>query len=190
MNCLDFEKLIALHVEGDLPERKGRAVAEHLKICEHCQEFAERLKASQGLLKSLAEESVDDAVLQELRGRVLSGLGTETERQRFPLWRYAVGAALAVLVVLAAITIRHPSKDRLAEVPRVTSPPSATLARGETPALARSSSLRVAKGKGVVRRRAHFRGSLPEGAKPQPSVQLTVKLVTDDPNVVVYWVVD
>jgi anti-sigma factor RsiW len=190
MNCLDFEKFIALHVEGDLPERKGRAVAEHLKICEHCQEFAERLKASQGMLKSLAEESVDDAVLQELRGRVLNGLVTETERQRFPLWRYALGAGLAVLVILAATTIRHPSKDRFAQVSRVTSQPPATVAMGETPALARSSSIRVAKDKGVAGRRARFRGSLPAGAKPQPSVQLMVKLVTDNPNVVVYWLVD
>ncbi len=195
MNCAGFEKLIALHVEGDLPERKGRAVVEHLKICQHCQEFAEKLKASQALLKSLAQESVDDAVLEELRERIVNRLGTTTERQRFPVWRYAVGAGLTALVVLAAITIRHPSKDRVAEVRRVTSQQLATEAVGQAPTLARSSSVRATKGKRAVHRREHFQGSLRAGtkqqqSKQQQSVQLTVKLVTDDPNVVVYWLVE
>jgi anti-sigma factor RsiW len=190
MNCKGLEKLIALYVEGDLPEAKGRAVAEHLKICGHCQKFAEKLKASQALLKSLAEESVDDGVLQELRGRVLKGLGTEAERQWFPLWRYALGAGLTALVVLAAITIRRPSKDRVVRVPRVTSQPLATEAAGQAPTLARSSSARAAKGKRVVHRREHFRGSLTASTKQLESQQLTVKLVTDDPNVVIYWLVD
>ncbi len=190
MNCAGFEKLIALHVEGDLPERKGRAIAEHLKICEHCQEFAEKLKASQALLKSLAEESVDDAVLEELRERIVNRLGTATERLWFPVWRYAVGAGLTALVLLAAITIRHPSKDRVADVPRVPSQQLATEAAGQAPTLARSSSARAMKGKRAVHRREHFQGSLKASTKPQQSVQLTVKLVTDDPNVVVYWLID
>jgi anti-sigma factor RsiW len=190
MNCAGFEKLIALHVEGDLPKRKGRAVAEHLKICEPCREFAEKLKASQALLKSLSQESVDDAVLEELRERILNRLGTATERQRFPVWRYAVGAALIVLVVLAAITVRRPSKNRVAEIPRVTSQPLATVAVGQAPALPRSSFARAAKGKRAVHRREYFQAPLTASAKPRQSAQLTVKLVTDNPNVVIYWLTD
>lgn len=188
MKCPDFEKLIALDLEGDLPQRKGKAVAEHLKGCRPCQEFTEKLKESQTLLKSLAQESVDDGVLQELRQSVLKGLPTKEERQRFPVWRYALGAGVTAIMVLAAITLWHPSNDRVADVSRAIPNQTATEAvEQQTLTLAPRSSVRARKGKSNLHRRKYFNSSLTASERPQ---QLTIKLVTDDPNVVIYWLVD
>lgn len=187
MKCPDFEKLIALDLEGDLPERKGKALAEHVKACRPCQEFVEKLKASQTLLKSLAQESVDDAVLQEVHEGVLKCLPTGDERQGFPVWRYALGVGLTAVVVLAAITLLRPSRDRVADVTHATLNQPATEVGGQQPpTLAPRSSVRATRDKSLSRRK-HFSSSLTASERPQ---QLTIKLVTDDSNVVIYWLVD
>lgn len=188
MKCLNFEKLIALDLEGDLPERKSKAVAEHLKACRSCQEFTEKLKASQTLLKSLAQESVDDGVLQEVRQTVLKSLPAGEVRHGLSGWRYALGAAVAAVMVLAAITPWHPWNGRSADVTRATPKQTATEGgRQQTPTLAPRSSVRATKGKSVLRRRKYVSSSLTASERPQ---QLTIKLVTDDSNVVIYWLVD
>ena len=188
MKCPDFEKLIALDLEGDLKQRKGRAVAEHLKTCGPCHEFAEDLKASQALLKSLAQESVDDMAFEEVRQRILSGLPSEKQRQGFSVGRYVLGAAVTAIVVLAAIALRRPSNQRVADITHATADQSATEAVAQQPpTLAPRSSVRATSGKSPLRRRKHLNSSLTASERPQ---QLTIKLVTDDPNVVIYWLVD
>jgi hypothetical protein len=142
------------------------------------------------LLKSLAQESVDEAELEELRGRILNRLGTAAERQRFPAWRYALGAALAMLLILAAILIRHRPSDRVVEVAQRTSQQLATEAVVEAPTRPRDLSVPAAKSRRSARRREHFQGLPVAGAKPRQPAQLMVKLVTDDPNVVIYWLID
>lgn len=188
MKCLDFEKLIALDLEGDLTQRKGRAVAEHVKACGPCHEFVEDLKASQALLKSLAQESVDDMAFEEVRQRILSSLPTEEQRQGFSVWRYALAAAVTAVMVLAAIALRRPSNERVADITHATADQSATEAVAQQPrAVVPRSSVRGTNGKSPLRRRKHLHSSLTASERPQ---QLTIKLVTDDPNVVIYWLVD
>jgi len=188
MKCPDFEKLIALDLERDLPERKGKAVAEHLKACRPCQEFLEKVKATQTLLKSLAQESVDDGVLQEVRQSVLKRLPAEEERQGFPVWRYALGAGVTAVMVLAAITLWRPSNDRVRDVTRAAPNQTATEAgRQQSPTLTLRSSVRATKRRSALHRRRYFNSSLTASERRQ---QLTIKVVTDDPNVVIYWLVD
>lgn len=187
MKCPDFEKLIALDLEGDLPERKSKIVAEHLKACRPCREFKEKLKASQTLVKSLAQESVDDGVLQEVRQRVLKSLPTR-ERQGFSGWRYALGAGVTAVMVLAAIALWRPSNDRVADLTRATPKQTATEpVEQQTPTLASRSPVGAMKGKSILRSRKYLSSSLTASERPQ---QLTIKLVTDDSNVVIYWLVD
>jgi anti-sigma factor RsiW len=197
MNCTDFEKLIALHVESDLPERKGAAVAEHLNACRNCQEFAERLKASQAMLKSLAQESVDEAALQQLHRRVLNGLEAEVQSPPPSLWRYALGAGLVAAMVFTAIMLWHPIHPSVRK--------GSTQAPAASPLLPKESAtkdtiqasnpvhrdlVRTAKVKRALPRRAHSQNSLTASVKSQQPAPLMVKLVTDDPNVVIYWLVD
>jgi len=230
MTCLDFEKLIALDVEGDLPERKAAKLREHLKACRNCQEFAEKLQASQAVLKSLAQESADEAVLQEVRQRVLNGIATGAEPHHVRTWQFALGAALAATAIFAAVNLWHPSGPR--HVARASRPLSrvrpapatndgqslpraergdARASAGETPALRRvretsqqasteamrsaptvpeHARARTERAKQVLRERRGFRGPLSANLKPPEREPLTVQLVSDDPNVVIYWLVD
>jgi len=189
MNCPDFEKLIALYVEDDLPERKAADLEAHLKACRSCQEFAEKLQASQSLLKSLGQESVDEAALQEVRRRVLDGIASGAEPPRFPAWRLALGAALAAAAIFAAVTLwrpRAPEQRRVWEI-------SEQAPAQAVPSISTASEharVRTEKAKHALRQRRQSQGSLTASVHPPQLEQLTVKLITDDPNVVIYWLVD
>lgn len=190
MTCLDFEKLVALYVEGDLPERKAAKLGEHLKACRNCQEFAEKLQASQALLKSLGQESVDEAVLQEVRQRVLDRIATDAAPHRFPAWRFALGAALVATAIFAAARLWRPGGPMHVARVREISKQAPTEAVCPAPNATEHPRVRTEKAKQVLRPRKHSQGSLAARVKPPQVEQLTVKLVTDDPNVVIYWLVD
>jgi len=190
MKCLDFEKMIALDVEGDLPERKAAKLVKHLKACRNCREFAEKLQASQALLKSLAQEPVDEGALREVRQHVLSAIATEAEPHRFPAWRFALGAALVAAVIFAATALWRSRGHGVTEsVGGVSKQPHMAAVR-PAPTTTESPRVRTEKAKHVLRQRKRSQGPLTASVKPARPEQLTVKLVTDDPNVVIYWLVD
>jgi len=221
MNCLDFEKLIALDIEGDLPELKAEKLGAHLKACRNCREFKDELRASQAMLKSLAEESAEEAVLEEVRGRVLEGIAAEAKPPRFLAWRFAVGAALVTTAIVAAVTLWRPRTPlqvaRISQPPMQEHPDVGTRQRGqdggatasETPApqrggekqaspeVTRAASkaserppARTEKAEHVVRRQKQSQAPLAAHLEPPQPEPLTVKFMTDDPNVVIYWQVD
>jgi predicted anti-sigma-YlaC factor YlaD len=187
---LDFEKLIALDVEGDLPERKAAKLGEHLKACRNCREFAEKLQASQAVLKSLAQEAMDEAMLREVRRRVLGGIATEAAPHRFLAWRFALGAALVATVILAAITLWRPRGHGVSESTREVSKQPRMVAVQPAPTAPEHPRVRTEKAKRVLQRRKQPQGPLAASVSPPPAGQLRIKLVTDDPNVVIYWLVD
>ena len=109
MNCNSFEEWIALYVGGDLDAPQARNVESHLKSCTSCQRFLKELKASQGIVKELAAESLDPASFNVVRQRVMQEVTRRQEARpvwwRFlsptvARWRPAWVAALAVLVGL------------------------------------------------------------------------------------------
>ncbi|HXX23867.1 MAG TPA: zf-HC2 domain-containing protein [Terriglobia bacterium] len=199
MSCLDFEKLIALDIEGDLPEPKSAKLGAHLRACGDCREFKGKLLVSQTLLKSLAQESVEEAVLAEVRERVLEGIVAEAKPARFLAWRFALAAALVTAAIVAAVTLWRPRAP--SHVARASRPPSvervavgttqrgqdARVTAGETPALG-YPKIPTAKSKSELRQRKPSGSTL--AARLKPPEELVVKLLTDDPNVVIYWVVD
>jgi anti-sigma factor RsiW len=190
MSCLDFEKLIALDIEGDLPERKAAKLVEHMKACGNCREFAGKLQASQALLKGLAQEPLDEAVLREVRQRVLRGIATQTQPHRFPAWRFALGAVLVAIVIFAAVTLWRPRGHGVSKSIRETPMQSPMAAVRPAPTAPEHPRAGTGRAIHVLRRRKEPRGSLTASFKPAQAAQLTVKLVTDDPNVVIYWLVD
>ncbi len=222
MNCRAFERLIALDVEGDLPQSQGRAVAEHLLACPSCRKFTESLKTSQSLLKDLGQEPVDDQILAEVRRRVRIGLASEQEPKGFPVWRLVLGAGLVAALILVVEVNRQyssgvstrmvakrltpantavPSRARNDEARNskfdFTSAKSASSLVGN-PARATKQKLsagvpslaRTLDGSQDVPSTEFSPGALRAGADLQHSPSLTIKLLTDNPNVVIYWLVD
>ena len=137
MNCNSFEELIALHAEGDLESSQAISVELHLKSCTSCQRFLAELKASQALVKDLAEESLDPASFNVVRQRVMQAVNRQQAARpiwwRFlppalAEWRPAWAAALVALVALGFLLQwqlwQRPAGSTPPDVPTVTSGPS------------------------------------------------------------------
>jgi len=175
MSCDKFEPLIALYVENDLTVAETQAVESHLAGCDSCRKFAAEMRESQGALKTLRTEFVDDAVLLQVRTEVL---GVASHRERGVAWlRYAIAAGL-VLALLAGWLVRRQTGNTLVGVQSVhaifPAPPAQPVVR---PRQSRVVASRV-------RRR-------PRQKAPRfKSEPLVVKMITDDPQVVIYWLVD
>jgi Putative zinc-finger len=197
MKCERIETSIALYLEGDLRGSKIRSVEEHLRCCARCREFAEGLRASQAMLRSLGGEPMAVEALQGVRARVLNdiaaGRAGAPERRVWTRWRMAAAAALAGLLILAGESmLRRHSKAPVPGAPEVTAIPKSAGApsvryNSEAPGKAVRSRPRMV----AARRRARHNQALTAAArnrqKPQP---LVVKLLTNDPNVVIYWLID
>ena len=174
MNCGQWEDKIALYVGGDLAPADAAAVERHLRDCPGCQLFASGLKESLAWLQEMDREPIAPAHFAAVRARVLG----ELNGVRQPWWRqgWAYGVAAGV-VVLALILVPHP-KPTVAKKPAVSElkmPPVVPTA--PAPAIAKVHH----------NRRRKIR---PPAMPAEPGPPLVVKLVTDDPDIVIYWITD
>jgi anti-sigma factor RsiW len=188
MNCNDWEERIALHAGGDLPPAEAAEVERHLRECAGCQVLASGLKQSLALLKEAHDEPLAPAHFSAVRARVVAEL--EQERQRGALWArrraWSYGLAAVAVALLAMLTLRSGRPPIVASHRQplsnvrgsdVLSEPR-TLESGTGPTLPRPH-------RRVARRVAP--SNAPDTSAGEP---LIVKLQTDDPNVVIYWIAD
>jgi anti-sigma factor RsiW len=162
---------MALHVEGDLAARKAVRLERHLAECAECRAFAARMESSQAAVKALAAEPADESALREVRARVLARIAAEQPRPRaFPLWRWA---AVAVLISISVTGYVIPNLIPTLPPPPPGPTPVAFVQPIVPPPREVARVVRVRKPKPVVK-------------KSEP---LLVKLETNDPNVVIYWIV-
>ena len=171
MTCRDFEPLIALYVEGDLNDR---AVERHLAECSDCRELLEDLRLSQAALKELSV--VDAAFLSVVRSGVLAKI----ERRRPVAWAWIAAFALAVAMIVAVLTA--PRKPALIAKAPISPGGADPLVRSRPPGRPSLIAQAAAKAK---RGRPGGRPRTRESAPP-----LVVKMLTDDPNIVIIWLVD
>jgi len=168
MNCANWEERIALYAGGELAAAKAAEVERHLAECAGCQVFASGLKGSMSLVREAHQDAIDAAHFAAVRSRVLAQL----EHERRPVWRrawvYGIVAVAAALVVAFAV---RPSRR---VVPR---PPEAAMVRPPAPAVARTA---LPPRPVRVRRKPR--------PKAAPAEQVLVRLVTDNPDVVIYWI--
>jgi anti-sigma factor RsiW len=181
MNCSQLENDLALYAGGDLPGGGSAAIEAHLEGCLECRILLADLHANRALLRS-RDEDAEAALAAEVRHRVMesvgrtrasaAGLGT---RPTFG-WRW--GLALAAGLVVAGILIWPSWKKAPVKVARDAAPASVA---GNIPA--------------AVTARVHHRAARTkvhaDTRKPAPQPEpLLVQFVTDNPNVVIYWIVD
>lgn len=72
MSCGFSRELLALHVEGDLPDAAGAATARHVAGCDECRRFLEELQASQAFVKSLHREAIQFSDSTAMRREVMT----------------------------------------------------------------------------------------------------------------------
>jgi len=175
MNCEKFELPIALYVEGDLTSVEACAVELHLAACESCREFAVEMRASQAALKMLRNEYVDASAFEQVRVNVLAARSRSWRSVAWP--RYAIAAGI-VIALLSGWLMRRQADHTVVGVqsvhPILPAPPSQPVIQPRQPKVLAAR----------VRRR-------PRRQAPRfKSEPLVVKMITDDPQVVIYWLVD
>jgi|HubBroStandDraft_1064217.scaffolds.fasta_scaffold44474_3 hypothetical protein len=178
MSCSKFETDIALYAGGDLPAGRIARIEWHLAECADCRTLVEELRSGQGLLGELRDDPIADALVAQVRQRVLAEV-RHTTLTWGAGWRPR--GALAPLLALAAALIlavvlwwpRHEAKQaRIAQVEPEHATPIAPAPRPK-----------LVPAKHRVVRHHHAPAA-------QPGPPLLVQFVTDNPNIVVYWLVD
>jgi len=162
MTCSERERDLALYASGDLQDA---ALERHVESCAQCCDYLDEMRL---LLAGIAADA----------GPAAPAIATHVmrviRRRRYG-WAAFAGMAVAASVIVAALvsTVIQPipAISTALHLPAVSAP--ATFSR---------EPLRAAP---KPHRARHRRPALVTPAEP-----VVVKLITDDPNVVIYWITD
>lgn len=179
MNCRHSEHDLALYIEGDLPRNQAEELDRHLLSCASCREFIDELRESQSVFKSIRQDVVRPAALAEVRTQVFERVAAVRTKRSWGRWVYALAGAAFVVAVMAGVFARVPH-------PRQEARPVAQEVRAE-PVIVQPSVRVVPK---VATVRVAHRRTVKKNPPPAPTKEIMVKLLTDDPNVVIYWLID
>ena len=206
-----FKSDIALHVEGDLAPRQSRRMEAHLAECEECRVLADELRQSQNEIRGLRNEIVEASALNRVRSNVLAQVRAIEEHRtwldRLGIWFWAyfrlkdaVLGTIALLLVGTAVwratttTYSPPFQGGVAA-------PSTKCCEASVEGRRQGRSETEALSSSVVLRKPHHRSRKNARRPPlltqeenfvadsQPD-DVVVKILTDDPDVVIYWLID
>jgi len=209
MNCTAFEHRIALFVEGDLRDSERVGVETHIRGCVSCRNLADELQESLGVFKDLRQDAIQMSALVTVRQRVLNEVGdldpapgwvTGMHRLFFAGFRRRNAIAGILLAAVISGSVWYSQKTAVQKV-AIEAP--AAVANLHVPAEL-VSPVRIAPPPEV--RRVVKRTSLeevqidappeipaesadlePDPPQSQASQILPMKFVTDDPNIIIYW---
>lgn len=173
MSCARFDPDVALYAGDDLPPARRRRLEAHLAQCSNCRALLEELTGQRTLLAGLGADANEDARLAVLHNRVMAQVSAAPARRRpalIPLLALAAAILLTVILAWPRHSVEHRQPARIA-----TRQPAAPVEQ--------APPVVPAVHKAVRRHRRR---------KPaaEPGPPLLVQFVTDDPNIVVYWLVD
>jgi anti-sigma factor RsiW len=198
MKCRYSEQDIALLVEGDLKESALREIEAHLPGCAECMALADELRESQAVFKGLRQETVSTATLGQVRARVLAevagvssrtSLGRKFERFLYLGARrgYALaGVSLVMFLFVGLWYARRPVVPEVVQNAPLPAPPAVMVPVKEQD----SRPIRQKVRRAAISKPALKAPKAPAPVADEPPKQLVVKLLTDDPNIVIYWLVE
>jgi anti-sigma factor RsiW len=175
--CRKWRERLALAAGGDLDPAGRIAVDRHVAGCAQCAETLAKLEETLEWLQAAHTRPIPEAHLAAVRSRVLAELDARPRRR---WWWLALPAAVALCALLLALPWVRPAP--------VAPPPLVASAAPGVPALPTRNLSGQTKTHHPRRAPRHHRAVaiVPE----PPAESITVKLVTDDPNVVIYWLGD
>src|SRR5262249_44045259 len=206
MKCLYSETYIALYVEGDVTPATACKIQAHLSVCTLCRDLVMELRESQAVLKTLKQNTVSATSLALVRSQVLAEIQAGV-KPVWGRWVYALagGVFVAVVAVGSMLETRKPQVEEIvktaplpppAAVPltrRTITEPNADLDDKTRPShkTMERVNVNVPLREGDGRRRRHAVAQPEAPPEPsEPAKPLVVKLLTDDPNIVIYWLID
>lgn len=173
MNCKDWEERVALYAGGDLGPALESEVKRHLAECAGCRDDARGMEDTLALLRSAHNDPIAAGRYTAVRAGVVARLAREPRPWRRWVWTAGLAAGLAVAAVLVTPQPAKKPNATVAAVRRADAPPVAV-----RPAEPVVQTVRP-------RRRSPRRTVAPRQGEP-----LVVKLITNDPDVVIYWIAD
>jgi hypothetical protein len=209
MKCSRWHQLIALDVGGELRGSPARRVKRHLDNCPACRELAEALKNDLEVLAGLESDELNGTVLGSVRGEVMAEV---EKRSASPIAAFLSGhnrvamaaAVVAVLAVLMVMwpgtgpdapriveeTVRKPTAA--AEIPTEGGPEEPDSLTRTIPDSAEQQHPDLEREpRTLVARATPPSAGNPPVDSPSAFVEpMTMKILTDDPDVVIYWIVD
>ena len=183
MNCRDLEERLALYLGGDLSPSEAVEVERHLVECPGCQVFSSGLKEARELLLESHREPLAPAHLAAVRARVLA----ELERQKRPFWQrgWVFGFAAVAAAVLVMLAVRPGPRP-------VQKPPVVATEHQPVPSVPAASDSQGTDGISGTQRVAQQ--GAPRKVRPRPKGRpgdpVLVRIVSNDPDVVIYWIAD
>ena len=182
MNCRQYERLIALMIEGDLPNADSKHLYEHLASCQACTIFRDELIKSQGALKALQNEKIDLVISDAVHARIIDAIRLEKRhpgksRNLVRLVQPLSYALAAILIMTGGIWfLRGMASNSQNEASNIN-----IASQTEITAMLEGSHE-------VTEDDTQLVVEPTESIKPANSV--VIKILTDNPNVVIYWLVD
>ena len=166
MSHAEIDRQVALLAAGELGVAETSEVERHVTECAECRQLLDELRDTRELLSDLGAEEPDVEALAAVRESVLAA----TSPRRWP-WISAVAAALVI-----ALAIGGQQQWRR---PAPVAPPVAVIYPPEVPEVRHTPGPPPAP--------------VPEPvvvAAAQPAESMVIKMLTDDPDVVIYWLVE
>jgi hypothetical protein len=206
MKCRYSETDIALYVEGDVGPDKACEIQTHLSVCTECRDLVIELRESQAVLKTLKQDTVSATSLALVRSQVLAEIQAGV-KPVWGRWVYALagGVFVAVVAVGSMLEMRKPQVEEIVKSAPLPPPAAVPLERGTLTepnanldhktrlsdrTMGRVNAnvpLRVGDGR---RKRQEITHTEVPSEPSEPAKPLVVKLLTDDPNIVIYWLID
>jgi hypothetical protein len=180
MNCPAWEEKIALYTGGDLEMPHIGLLEQHLAECPACREFADDLRANLTLLRDVHSAPIAEANFTAVRARVL----TELSAKRRPFWQreWTFAAAAAALVWAAIFFFARP--HNFAPRQAVWQPASIPSPEPSVPPPSPSAPARPTRPRRLLAASRHV------AEQPPIAEPMVVKMMTNDPDVVIYWIAD
>lgn len=189
MNCTQWEERIALYAGSDLLPEETADVERHLGACPGCRQFASAMRENLEFLQDAGSDPIAPAHFAAVRARVLAKIANSP----IPWWRHAwVYGLAAAAVLLGVLLVPHStapvhSRQVAVQTPPLSAPSEESADAPQTPAPVRRVMPRVQRT--AAHRTARPRIQ-PAVARPDSGPPVVVKMLTDDPNVVIYWITD
>jgi hypothetical protein len=187
-HCEQWQERIALAAGGDLALEEQAAVERHTAACEACRGMLGSVREGLAILREAHAEPIEAGHLPAMRARVMAEVGAR--RRRGWLWAAVLAGAAAAAAMIWTRPVVAPQLQHVATVrqpaPTVTAEDCGAdpldCAGRARPAGARKASKSRSRGAGSRP------GSLSYDRPAAQAQQVVVKLITDDPNVVIYWI--
>ena len=186
MNCKRYEQWTALHAEGDLPQVDVPRLIEHLAQCSKCRDFKRDLLESQQAIKNLGNEGIDSLVTKQLRSKVLASIPEETEDVSWYTshTRLAVVALACVLVIIVSASLFSLQRSDLLNT---TSTGHTDIARNGKEKIIEEGSSDLDNFENSSQSEEGELRLVSSTDEETPSPPVVIKMLTNNPNVVIYW---